>query len=71
VPPVYAVNMDTVTNVSFGQYQGGAVKLQLDVAGSNGSESLYLSQADAEIIKAWLDANTYPHNPTPKPVEWA
>lgn len=55
---VYGVNMDTVTYVALGESRDG-IEASLSIDGGN---SLLLSAEDAEVVRRWLDANSYTYS---------
>jgi len=59
--PVYAVNMDFVTDVQFGgSFDGKAGSLTLGVEEpDNRPRAVYISEEDAETVRQWMDANSY------------
>ena len=46
-----ALNMDTVTDISFGEFEGGHA-VQLTFVNNN---SLTLNAGDAALVRTWLD----------------
>lgn len=57
--PRYAINMDCVTDVSFGNFTSGKAMLHLTSEDkTGGTRSIFLTEDDAAIVKEWLDTNT-------------
>jgi hypothetical protein len=56
---LYAINMDYVTQVRFGDYYRNNASLTLIAGGDNCKATVQLSAADAELIRKWLDTHSY------------